>query len=56
MLTRQVRFSQLEGATLPTPRELLNAAKAEIREIDPHEVAERLESNREALQRRTTGS
>src|SRR5664280_1374198 len=43
MLTRQVRFSQLEGATLPTPRELLNAAKAEIREIDPHEVAERLD-------------
>src|SRR5664280_2050481 len=42
MLTRQVRFSQLEGATLPSPRELLNAAKAEIREIDPHEVAERL--------------
>jgi len=43
MLTRQVRFSQLEGATLSTPRELLNAAKAEIREIDPHEVAERLD-------------
>ena len=43
MLTQQVRFSQLEGATLSTPRELLNAAKAEIREIDPHEVAERLD-------------
>ena len=43
MLTRQVRFSELEGATLSTPRELLNAAKAEIREIDPHEVAERLD-------------
>src|SRR5665647_3274714 len=43
MLTRQVRFSQLEGATLPSPRELLNAAKAEIRESDPHEVAERLD-------------
>jgi molybdopterin/thiamine biosynthesis adenylyltransferase/rhodanese-related sulfurtransferase len=28
---------------LSTPRELLNAAKAEIREIDPHEVAERLD-------------
>ena len=27
---------------MPSPRELLNAAKAEIREIDPHEVAERL--------------
>jgi molybdopterin/thiamine biosynthesis adenylyltransferase/rhodanese-related sulfurtransferase len=43
MLTQQVRFSELEGATLSTPRELLNAAKAEIREIDPHEVAERLD-------------
>ena len=43
MLTQPVRFSQLEGATLSTPRELLNAAKAEIREIDPHEVAERLD-------------
>jgi molybdopterin/thiamine biosynthesis adenylyltransferase/rhodanese-related sulfurtransferase len=28
---------------LSSPRELLNAAKAEIREIDPHEVAERLD-------------
>ena len=28
---------------MSTPRELLNAAKAEIREIDPHEVAERLD-------------
>jgi molybdopterin/thiamine biosynthesis adenylyltransferase/rhodanese-related sulfurtransferase len=28
---------------LPSPRELLNAAKAEIREIDPHEVAARLD-------------
>ena len=43
MLTQTVRFSQLEGATLSTPRELLNAAKAEIREIDPHEVAKRLD-------------
>jgi len=28
---------------LPTPRDLLNAAKAEIREVDPHEVATRLD-------------
>ena len=28
---------------MSSPRELLNAAKAEIREIDPHEVAERLD-------------
>ncbi len=27
---------------MPTPRDLLNAAKAEIREVDPHEVAARL--------------
>jgi molybdopterin/thiamine biosynthesis adenylyltransferase/rhodanese-related sulfurtransferase len=27
---------------VPSPRDLLNAAKAEIREVDPHEVAERL--------------
>ncbi len=27
---------------MPSPRDLLNAAKAEIREIDPHEVAEHL--------------
>ena len=27
---------------MPTPRDLLNAAKAEIHEIDPHEVAKRL--------------
>jgi sulfur-carrier protein adenylyltransferase/sulfurtransferase len=31
---------------LATPRELLNAAKAEIREIDPHDVAANLESYR----------
>ena len=31
---------------MPTPRELLNAAKAEIREIGPHEVAEHLERYR----------
>ena len=28
---------------MSSPRELLNAAKSEIREIDPHEVAERLD-------------
>ena len=28
---------------MSTPRELLNAAKAEIREIDPHDVAARLD-------------
>ena len=28
---------------MSTPRDLLNAAKAEIREIDPHEVAARLD-------------
>jgi molybdopterin/thiamine biosynthesis adenylyltransferase/rhodanese-related sulfurtransferase len=28
---------------LPTPRDLLNAAKAEIKEIDPHDVAARLD-------------
>ena len=28
---------------MPTPRDLLNAAKAEIHEIDPHEVAARLD-------------
>ncbi len=28
---------------MPTPRDLLNAAKAEIREVDPHEVAARLD-------------
>lgn len=28
---------------MPTPRDLLNAAKAEIREIDPHEVAAHLD-------------
>jgi molybdopterin/thiamine biosynthesis adenylyltransferase/rhodanese-related sulfurtransferase len=28
---------------VPSPRDLLNAAKAEIREVDPHEVADRLE-------------
>jgi molybdopterin/thiamine biosynthesis adenylyltransferase/rhodanese-related sulfurtransferase len=28
---------------VPTPRDLLNAAKAEIREIDPHEVAAHLD-------------
>ncbi|MHB2029752.1 MAG: molybdopterin-synthase adenylyltransferase MoeB [Acidimicrobiales bacterium] len=27
---------------MPSPRDLLNAAKAEIREVDPHDVAERL--------------
>jgi molybdopterin/thiamine biosynthesis adenylyltransferase/rhodanese-related sulfurtransferase len=28
---------------VPSPRDLLNAAKAEIREVDPHEVADHLE-------------
>jgi molybdopterin/thiamine biosynthesis adenylyltransferase/rhodanese-related sulfurtransferase len=28
---------------VPSPRDLLNAAKAEIREVDPHEVADRLD-------------
>jgi rhodanese-related sulfurtransferase len=28
--------------SVPTPRDLLNAAKAEIHEIDPHDVAARL--------------
>ncbi|MFY9782136.1 MAG: molybdopterin-synthase adenylyltransferase MoeB [Acidimicrobiales bacterium] len=28
---------------MPSPRDLLNAAKAEIREIDPHEIAARLD-------------
>ena len=28
---------------MPTPRDLLNAAKSEIREIDPHDVANRLD-------------
>jgi sulfur-carrier protein adenylyltransferase/sulfurtransferase len=32
-----------EGVTVPTPRDLLNAAKAEINEIDPHDVAARLD-------------
>jgi molybdopterin/thiamine biosynthesis adenylyltransferase/rhodanese-related sulfurtransferase len=31
---------------VPSPRELLNAAKAEIREVDPHEVADHLERYR----------
>ena len=29
---------------MPSPRELLNTAKAEIREVDPHEVAEHLDT------------
>lgn len=41
-MTYQVRFRQKKGATVSTPRDLLNAAKAEIREIDPHEVAAQL--------------
>ncbi|MGP8010178.1 MAG: molybdopterin-synthase adenylyltransferase MoeB [Acidimicrobiales bacterium] len=28
---------------MPSPRDLLNAAKAEVREIDPHEIAARLD-------------
>jgi molybdopterin/thiamine biosynthesis adenylyltransferase/rhodanese-related sulfurtransferase len=32
-----------EGVPVPTPRDLLNAAKAEINEIDPHDVAARLD-------------
>ena len=39
MMTNEVRFSSNQRATVSSPRELLNAAKAEIREIDPHEVA-----------------
>jgi len=39
MMTNQVRFSANQGATVSSPRDLLNAAKAQIREIDPHEVA-----------------
>ena len=39
MMTNKVRFTSTQGATVSSPRELLNAAKAEIREIDPHEVA-----------------
>jgi sulfur-carrier protein adenylyltransferase/sulfurtransferase len=39
MLTNPVRFSANEGANVSSPRDLLNAAKAEIREIDPHQVA-----------------
>jgi molybdopterin/thiamine biosynthesis adenylyltransferase/rhodanese-related sulfurtransferase len=31
-----------EGVPVPTPRDLLNAAKSEIHEIDPHDVAARL--------------
>src|SRR5487761_2673384 len=42
MMTNQVRFTSNQGANVSSPRELLNAAKAEIREIDPHEVAARL--------------
>ncbi|MDE3030716.1 MAG: molybdopterin-synthase adenylyltransferase MoeB [Acidobacteriota bacterium] len=38
-MTNQVRFSANQGATVSSPRDLLNAAKAQIREIDPHEVA-----------------
>jgi hypothetical protein len=43
MLTEQVRFQHTKERQLSTPRDLLNAAKAEIREIDPHEVADRLD-------------
>ena len=43
MLTSPLRFSENEGATVPSPRDLLNAAKAEIREVDPHEVAAHLD-------------
>ncbi|MBW4030290.1 MAG: molybdopterin-synthase adenylyltransferase MoeB [Acidobacteria bacterium] len=38
-MTNKVRFRANRGATVSSPRELLNAAKAEIREIDPHQVA-----------------
>jgi molybdopterin/thiamine biosynthesis adenylyltransferase/rhodanese-related sulfurtransferase len=41
--TESVRFRVEEGVTVPTPRDLLNAAKAEIHEIDPHDVAARLD-------------
>src|ERR1700722_6751394 len=41
--TESVRFQVEEGVTVPTPRDLLNAAKAEIHEIDPHDVAARLD-------------
>ena len=44
MLTRQVRFKHRKGASgVITYEDLLNAAKAEIREVDPHEVADRLD-------------
>src|ERR1700739_2202148 len=44
MLTGQVRFlHRKEECVVPSPRDLLNAAKAEIREVDPHEVAEHLD-------------
>jgi len=31
---------------VPSPRDLLNAAKAEVREVDPHEVADHLDTYR----------
>jgi molybdopterin/thiamine biosynthesis adenylyltransferase/rhodanese-related sulfurtransferase len=46
MLTQQVIFRGDQGAVVSSPRELLNAAKAEIREVDPHEVAGRLDHYR----------
>ena len=39
MLTNPLTFTPNEGATVSSPRDLLNAAKAEIREVDPHQVA-----------------
>ena len=42
-MTWQVGFRTDEGANVPTPRDLLNAAKAEITEIDPNDVAARLD-------------
>jgi sulfur-carrier protein adenylyltransferase/sulfurtransferase len=32
--------------SVPSPRDLLNAAKAEVREVDPHEVADHLDKYR----------
>jgi molybdopterin/thiamine biosynthesis adenylyltransferase/rhodanese-related sulfurtransferase len=43
MLTEQVGFQDTKEQQLSTPRDLLSAAKAEIREIDPHDVANRLD-------------
>jgi len=42
-MTEPVGFNHGQGAAVPTPRDLLNAAKAEIREVDPREVAARLD-------------